>query len=94
MRYEFNTRNEAIEFLDKYNFEKFVPFDNAKYYVEIENNEVSFCSLCFYSNSFLYNQIPFYDKDRPNDFISKEEGEKFYQEYQEASSYIEDLYKK
>lgn len=90
MRYEFNTREEAVNFLEKYNFEKFVPFNKAKYYIEIENNKVAYCSLCFYSNSLLYNQIPFYDKDRPQDFIDKEEGEKFYKEYREAMSYFED----
>ena len=50
MRYEFNTREEAVNFLEKYNFEKFIPFNKANYYIEIENNKVAYCSLCFYSN--------------------------------------------
>ena len=41
MRYEFNTREEAVNFLEKYNFEKFTPFNKANYYIEIENNKVA-----------------------------------------------------
>ena len=83
IRYEFDTREEAIKLLDKYNFKKHIPYrhtyrSNFTYYIEIEDNKISYCSICFYGGGLLYKQIPFYDEARENDFMDREEGEALY----------------
>lgn len=83
IREEFDTREEAVKFLDKYNFKKHIPYKHQfrspfTYYIEIEDNKISYCSLCFYDDDLLYKQVPFYDESREDDFMNREYGEAFY----------------
>lgn len=94
-KYTFDTRDEAIIFLDKHNFQYYVPrareyMSNIKdelknYYVELsDSNEVEYCAIISASGGVNFEE-DFFDVNKVSEFkdtaYNKMNREKKYQEW-------------
>ena len=102
IKHKFENREEAMEFLAKYNFKRYVPRleENRADYYYIEttnNNKVYYCSTVQLSGGCIYKEIPFYICNKAYDFPLADMGEVCYKErleMQKLQAEIEAEYRK